>query len=351
VAAFFNQGTLFSLLAVLTFAICASPALAQTSTTWTANAGDWFINSNWSFRTPDCSLDAYVNNGGKPEIDVFKATARSLTLGQYSGDSGNLVVDGTDSGTLQVCGDFYIGNQGNGTFTVNHVGQVSSLNGFIAAGSIGPTGQPSHGSVTVIDPGTTWNIGDFTGLAQLLIGIGPGGANGGTGLLLVAGGGRVQVNNLSSQTPAVLIGPSGTLTGDGTVELRNGSSTVMEVRGTIAPSGGGGTLTIGGDLSFIIAAPGDAPTMECTVTYGDVTATPKVALSGTALLTGKLSVTMSGTTFTPGTRYTLLHADGGRFHDSRFSTYSIKYSPNSQCFTPVITYDDNNVYLYLQPCT
>ena len=53
---------------------------------------------------------------------------------------------------------------------------------------------------------------------------------------------------------------------------------------------------------------------------------------------------MTGT-FTPGTTYTLLHADGGL--TNTFSSVSIRY-PTNQCFTPVVTYDANNVYLYLQ---
>ena len=336
-----------SLILIGCFTVIALAAVLAdpTSTYWIgAQSNDWFINSNWSFRAPDCTLDAYVNNGGKPEIDIFKAEALSLTLGSSAGDSGNLVVDGTNGGRLDVCGDVYVGNQGSGNVTINHGGIVTSENVFIAtsSGSL----LSSHGSVTVTDTSSIWSI--YTGgLAQLLIGVNPSGANGGMALLNVSNGGLVVVYNYSSGDPAVLVGPSGTLTGDGTVEMSSGSSTQMEVRGTLAPSSA--TLTIGGDLTFTSAAPGDAPTMECTVTYGDVTTTPKVAVSGTASLTGKLTLTMTGNTFTSSTAYTLLHSDGPR--NNTFSTYSIKYGPNNQCFTPVITYDAHNVYLYLQPCT
>lgn len=34
-----------------------------------------------------------------------------------------------------------------------------------------------------------------------------------------------------------------------------------------------------------------------------------------------------------------------------FASQSITYGPQTQCFTPTITYDANNVYLYLEPCT
>jgi hypothetical protein len=70
-----------------------------------------------------------------------------------------------------------------------------------------------------------------------------------------------------------------------------------------------------------------------------------VNISAVARLGGRLSIAMTGT-FTAGTTYTLLHAGGGR--NGMFGSQSISY-PTNQCFTPVITYDANNVYLYLQP--
>jgi hypothetical protein len=55
---------------------------------------------------------------------------------------------------------------------------------------------------------------------------------------------------------------------------------------------------------------------------------------------------MTGT-FTPGTRFTLLHAAGG-LGTTQFSSQSIQY-PTGQGFTPKITYDANDVYLCLVP--
>jgi hypothetical protein len=73
---------------------------------------------------------------------------------------------------------------------------------------------------------------------------------------------------------------------------------------------------------------------------------------GGASLSGKISVSMCMTcTFTPGTTYTLLHAEGG-LGSTTFSSQSITF-PTGQNFTPVIQYPTNgkDVNLYLQPNT
>ena len=76
-----------------------------------------------------------------------------------------------------------------------------------------------------------------------------------------------------------------------------------------------------------------------------------VNVSGVASLAGKISVTMTGTTFTAGSTYTLLHAAGGIDpNHPQFQFKSIK-GGSGDCFTPLITYDAHNVYLYLSPCS
>jgi hypothetical protein len=128
---------------------------------------------------------------------------------------------------------------------------------------------------------------------------------------------------------------SGTLTGNGTVTTTNGTTTV---EGTLAPRG---QLTINSDLSFF-----GTPTMECNVVPASA---DNVNVSGTASLTGRLSVAMTGT-FTAGTTYTLLHAAGTV--TGTFPIVSIKYpTGGGQCFTALITCDAHNVYLYLEPCS
>jgi hypothetical protein len=122
--------------------------------------------------------------------------------------------------------------------------------------------------------------------------------------------------------------------GNGTVTTTSGTT----IDGTLAPTG---QLTINGALTFS----GTIATMECHVVPASA---DNVNLSGVASLAGKISVTMTGTTFTAGTTYTLLHAAGTV--SGRFPFVSIKPG-TGDCFTPVITYDAHNVYLYLEPCS
>ncbi len=105
---------------------------------------------------------------------------------------------------------------------------------------------------------------------------------------------------------------------------------------SLQPSGG--QLTIAGGLTFSTTA----AAMQCNVVPAGA---DNVSVSGTATLNGRLSVTMTGT-FTPGTTYTLLHADNTV--SGTFSSVSITYPP-VPTYTPVITYDANNVHLYLRP--
>lgn len=138
---------------------------------------------------------------------------------------------------------------------------------------------------------------------------------------------------------SVYVYESGTLTGNGTVTATGGTTT----EGTITPSNG--TLTIVGDLTFS----GHVATLECNVVPSSA---DNISASGTTTLTGaRISVTLTGSTFTAGTTYTLLHADGG-LNSTSFSTISIK-GGSGDCFTPTITYDypHGNVNLYLEPCT
>src|SRR5437773_11572716 len=86
------------------------------------------------------------------------------------------------------------------------------------------------------------------------------------------------------------------------------------------------------------------PTMQCNVTPANLNSVD-AEVTGRATLTGRVSVTMTGT-FTPGTTYTLLNADVGVF--GTFSTESINFPPG-QNFTPKIIYDTHHVKLYLQP--
>jgi hypothetical protein len=134
------------------------------------------------------------------------------------------------------------------------------------------------------------------------------------------------------------VGPSGTLSGNGTLYTTSSTVPLTDVKGTLSPNW---TLTIDGDLTLELGA-----TTQCNVTPQNL-GSIDVSASGTATLqTGsRLSVTMTGT-FTAGTQFVLLHAASSV--SGRFTNVSITYPP-VPTYTPVITYDANNVYLYLRP--
>lgn len=291
-------------------------------TNWiNSGTGDWFVQSNWDDGVPDCPFPTTIPNGGTARIAPISGTpppnarAYELYISYNAGLSGNLSVE---AGNLETCNSMHVGYEGTGKLSIINGGIVSSYGADIAA----RTG--SNGTAAVEGTNSQWTV---TGGPAVLY-VGGAGSAGGIALLTVSNGGTV---NAAS---AVVYG-SGTLTGNGTVTTTSGTT----LYGTLEPSGG--RLTIGGNLTFS----GGSSLMECNVV--PASADNVYVSGGAASLTGKLKVTMTGT-FTPGTTYTLLHADNGR--TNTFLFVSIKY-PTNQCFTPVITYDANNVYLYLQPCT
>ena len=226
-----------------------------------------------------------------------------LTLGGAATDSGTLVVD---HGGYTIGLDAAVGGYGKGVLNITNGGTVTAALAGIAAVA------GSKGAVNV-----TGTSSQCTLSGGLDVGAG------GTGLLTVTNGGTLTA-------ASVHVYASGT--GNSTVTTTGGTT----IEGTLEPSNG--RLTIGGDLSFASTA----PLMQCNVV--PASADNVYVSAGAASLTGRLKFKMTGT-FTPGTTYTLLHADNGRFNT--FASVSITY-PTDQCFTPVVTYDGNNVYLYLQ---
>jgi hypothetical protein len=301
---------------VAALVLCASPAIALAESCigeadWTVASGSWFNGNNWSGGSiPSSSTRAQISNGGTATIGSTGAVSCDLTMPASATQSGRLVVD---HGGLDIAFDAAVGGYGRGVLIITNGGTVSALAATIAAtsGSVG-TVSVDGGSFTV---GTGFYVG------------GDAGGSGGTGLLTIT-------NSATVTAASAYVWNSGTLTGNGTVTTTSGTT----VEGTLEPSSG--RLSIAGNLTFN----GNAALMLSNVV--PASADNVYVSGGRALLTGKLKVRMTGT-FTPGTTYTLLHADNG-LNGTQFSSYSINY-PTNQCFTPVVTYDASNVYLYLQP--
>jgi VCBS repeat-containing protein len=213
-----------------------------------------------------------------------------------------------------------VGHQGKGTVRITNA-DSSVTNTFGA--TIGEEAG-SYGSVSVDNNGT-WTVGS----GVYGVGIYIGGTNtgaGGTGLVSVTSGGSVSA-------VSVYVWGSGTLTGNGTVNVNSGSGTAT-FDGTLAPNGGGGTLSLVGSLHLDGGA-----TTQSIVTPHDPSTTPQVSVSAQASLGGRLSVTMTGDFSSAPRRFTLLHADTFDVNHSKFDSQSITYPTGQGCWIPQITYD------------
>jgi fibronectin-binding autotransporter adhesin len=213
---------------------------AQAQSNWTGNtSNNWFTVSNWLGGVPTPAAEAVldtivpnptaVNTAGAQALDlvVGKSFTGALTIGSGGtvtngiGDVGGCAGCSTSAvGTVTVSGAgatwtnstaLAVGDSGTGQLTIAGGGQVLT----------GPSGgflgnRPgSTGTVTVTDPGSTWNIS-----GQLVVGgfLGPS-----SGTLIVQNGGTV------SNT-------------EGSIGYASGST------GTATVSGAGATWTNSGDL-------------------------------------------------------------------------------------------------------
>src|ERR1035437_9287767 len=111
----------------MAMAICFSAASAQDL--WSnLGTGNWFTAGNWSAGVPNSGTIAQVDNGGTARINSAApptGAALSLSLGTGSGQSGNLLVNNTLAGGLNVTLSLVVGAAGTGTMTLHNVGAVS----------------------------------------------------------------------------------------------------------------------------------------------------------------------------------------------------------------------------------
>lgn len=314
------------LLTLAALAVCASATVTLAAeclvqTNWSDGTGSWFVAANWDHGVPTTGIGAQINNGGSAQVNSSGAAACDLTIGFTATQSGAVSVNG---GSLTVLQEAEIGALGKGKLILTNGGSVTAQ--FLTIAAL--AGTQSSGTVSVNGAGSTFAAAD-----GVYVGGDPGGP-GGTGLLTVTSGGTVSA-------ASVYVFPSGTITGNASVNIT--ANYGVTVDGTLHPSG---TLSITGNATGNLTLHGSAA-MLCNVV--PASADNVDVVSAGALLDGRLAVTMTGT-FTPGTRYTLLHAAGGRIGNSRFASVSISFPPG-QGFSPQVNYDATHVYLDLVPNT
>lgn len=316
-----KKSPIFLTLAALV--LCASPVIALAAdclggrTYWSVQSGNWFDDTNWSNHVPNSSTGPSINNGGTATIGSTGAESCDLTLGGAATESGSLVVD---HGGLSIGFDAAVGGNGTGFLTIENGGTVTAALAGIAkvAGS--------NGAATVDGTNSQWTLA-----GELDVG-GTSSTTPGTGLLMVTNAGTVTA-------ASVHVYSSGTLTGNATVSTTNGTT----VDGTLAPNGGGTTLTFDGGLQLNGGA-----TTQYNVTPQDPSTTSQVSVSAQVSLAGRLSIKMTGDFSSAPTRFTLLYADSVDQNHRTFDSQSITY-PTGHCWHPVITYDytGGHVRVYL----
>ena len=170
--------------------------------------------------------DLYIGYDGEGKMSIRNGGyVRSSYVGIGYGPASRGIVTVTGQDSLLQSSEIGVGFGGEGEMLISDGGQALSEAGWIG-------GEPgSSGVVTVTGQGSLWlNFADiYVGGSEI--------DPGGTGLLNITNGGIVEAG-------AVLIWPSGTLTGDGTVV-----ASVINT-GAIKPGNSIGTLTIDGDLTM-----------------------------------------------------------------------------------------------------
>ena len=242
-------------------------------------------------------------------------------------------------------GVIYVGLGGSGSLTIADGGYIRSRYGYVAAS------QYSSGNVTVKGNGTTWflydlyNDPDCLG-AALYIGSTAGSDSGGTATVTVKDGAFISVHNLDPNAPyATKVGASGTLTGNGVLDMfGSGEGSIKAiVLGTLAP--GKPQLTIDGNLELLSGSTTICHVNPQATPQNDQVLVSNLSGGGTMRLGGTLTVVGSGT-FAGGMSFILLQTEGLRVGTfANFHFYS--FSPVGNCLKPTLQYTDQAVNLLI----
>jgi fibronectin-binding autotransporter adhesin len=214
------------------------------------------VGSQWTN-----SFGLSVGSSGNGTLNILNGGSVSNTegrIGYFQGSMGTATVSGNGSQWTN-SSNLYVGALGNGTLYVLNGGLVSNVEGRI--GWV----QDSTGAATVSGDGSLWNN------SSLYVG-GHSGGIGGTGVLVVANGGMVQVANTMGvwQTGSISIQNAGAvhvagaLTNAGLIEIATG--------GTLSAGSGVNTGTLHNDGTYTgdLAVLDGGTVSGSGVFYGDV---------------------------------------------------------------------------------
>jgi autotransporter-associated beta strand protein len=146
------------------------------------------------------------------------------------------------------------------------------------------------------------------------------------------------INHTGASLASDVLLTGGVLRGHGTI---NGA--LNNLSGTVFPGGSIGILTVAGNYT---QGPGGTLKIEVTPNATAGIGYDQLYVTGSASLDGALGIVVGAGTYTAGTVYDIVHADGGI--TGTFASTS--YNPAFAAYiTPEVSYGANDVYLTLNP--
>ena len=285
------------------------------------SAGSLIITNNQSslnfFDDSSAGRATITNDGGGLSFSG-NSTAADATIVNNLG-APLIFFDAASAGNARIINNAGGSTRFNGTSSADDAQIINNAGGFvdispleapeISIGSISGEGVISLGSKTLVlgalgyDDSISGVIQDDPAASGSLVKVGAGtltlsADNTYDGATVIAGG--TLIVNGSIANSAVTVSGDAKLGGIGTV-----GTTTVNAGGTIAPGRSPGTLTVNGDIIF---APGSIYEIDITPALdGDL-----VKASGQAMIEGgTVHVLKTPGTYTPGSRWTIIGADGG----------------------------------------
>ncbi|MBL6458515.1 autotransporter domain-containing protein, partial [Belnapia sp. T6] len=320
-----------------------------------ASSGSLFVDAGATFdQNGQNQTAAQLNGSGNVTLGSGRLTLGGAGSGSFSGvisGSGGLTLAGPLTQTLGGA-NTYTGTTDiqQGTLSLADT-QAIAASGLVQVANGAKLDLAPLGSGTALVKQIQGDAGSLMTLGAASVSLSNGGswagvASGTGGITLTGGSFTVSAANTYTG-PTVVSGGSLTLTGSvaGNASVASGAtlSGSGSIAGNLANAGtvsagnaGAGTLSVGGNYT-------QTATGNLTVTLSGATST-KLAVGGSAVITGGLTITAATGTYAPNTHYTILTAANGV--SGAFGTVTGQNVVPGMYLT--VIYNPNDVQLRLQ---